>query len=408
MRVLAAFGLLGQVVLSLQARSAYPIPPGYVVAKRLGAESGGRHLRHRRVARAPEPEASQGGAVARVLFSPANTALASAHDAANASMIAAENVTNTTAADATNATEAPRAVATNGFMGNPYTGVMVAPLTDRTVSREQTGRLNVKRVKSIACLERMIKDPTHDCDPSQLISGEGDPGLVNTKANVHSTHSSDAVSVAAAAARQAAEAAAAAAEAAKAAASAAAAAEKGHAMDVQKAVQAAAKAAADAAADAVRVNPEDTLASAKDAANAAAEAAVVVPDHDSVVEKAREAGIAAGTAAALPQDANGTNGTASADAGNTSTAEVTEEASAGLDDASDAADDASDAATEVDATVAKVETTSAPNGTPSQTGTFGGNLIGNIVGAFGGGTSLLHAEPPVIVHHKLRRSVNVR
>jgi len=415
MRVLAAFGLLGQVVLSLQARSAYPIPPGYVVAKRLGAESGGRHLRHRRVARAPEPEASQGGAVARVLFSPANTALASAHDAANASMIAAENVTNTTAADATNATEAPRAVATNGFMGNPYTGVMVAPLTDRTVSREQTGRLNVKRVKSIACLERMIKDPTHDCDPSQLISGEGDPGLVNTKANVHSTHSSDAVSVAAAAARQAAEAAqaaaeaaAAAAEAAKAAASAAAAAEKGHAIDVQKAVQAAAKAAADAAADAVRVNPEDTLASAKDAANAAAEAAVVVPDHDAVVEKAREAGIAAGTAAALPQDANGTNGTASADAGNTSTAEVTEEASAGLDDASDAADDASDAATEVDATVAKVETTSAPNGTPSQTGTFGGNLIGNIVGAFGGGTSLLHAEPPVIVHHKLRRSVNVR
>jgi len=408
MRVLAAFGLLGQVVLSLQARSAYPIPPGYVVAKRLGAESGGRHLRHRRVARAPEPEASQGGAVARVLFSPANTALASAHDAANASMIAAENVTNTTAADATNATEAPRAVATNGFMGNPYTGVMVAPLTDRTVSREQTGRLNVKRVKSIACLERMIKDPTHDCDPSQLISGEGDPGLVNTKANVHSTHSSDAVSVAAAAARQAAEAAQAAAEAAKAAASAAAAAEKGHAIDVQKAVQAAAKAAADAAADAVRVNPEDTLASAKDAANAAAEAAVVVPDHDAVVEKAREAGIAAGTAAALPQDANGTNGTASADAGNTSTAEITEEASAGLDDASDAADDASDAATEVDATVAKVETTSAPNGTPSQTGTFGGNLIGNIVGAFGGGTSLLHAEPPVIVHHKLRRSVNVR
>ena len=34
-------------------------PGRYVVAKRLGAESGGRHLRHRRVAREPEPEASQ-------------------------------------------------------------------------------------------------------------------------------------------------------------------------------------------------------------------------------------------------------------------------------------------------------------------------------------------------------------
>merc|ERR1719321_1098987 len=209
-------------------------------------------------------------------------------------------------------------------MGNPYTGVMVAPLTDRVVSREQSGRLNVKRVKSIACLERMIKDPTHDCDPSQLLPGEGDPGLVNAAANVHSTHSSDAISVAAAAAQQAAEAAQAAAEAAKAAANAAAAAQKGHALDVQKAVQAAAKAAADAAADAVKVNPEDALASAKDAAVAAAE-------------------------------------------------------------------ESSDRA---------------PPRRPSST--FGGNLIGDLFGGFGGGTSLIHAEPPVIVHHKLRRSMNVR
>ena len=33
------------------------------------------------------------------------------------------------------------------------------------------------------------------------------------------------------------------------------------------------------------------------------------------------------------------------------------------------------------------------------------DLIGDLLG---GGTSLIHAEPPVIVHHKLRRSVNVR
>lgn len=412
MRVLAAFGLLGQVVLSLQARSAYPIPPGYVVAKRLGADSGGRHLRHRH----PLPEAPRetatapGDAVARVLFSPANTALASAHDAANASLVVAENATNTTSANATE--PPPRAVARNGFMGNPYTGVMVAPLTDRVVSREQSGRLNVKRVKSIACLERMIKDPTHDCDPSQLLPGEGDPGLVNAAANVHSTHSSDAVSVAAAAAQQAAEAAQAAAEAAKAAATAAAAAEKGHALDVQKAVQAAAKAAADAAADAVKVNPEDALASAKDAAVAAAEAAVVVPDQDAVVEKAQAAGVAAGTAAALPEEANGTAANGTAEAANASSAdateEVTEDASAALADASDAADAADDAAADVDTTVAAAEEPSdrAPLRRPSNT--FGGNLIGDLFGGFGGGTSLIHAEPPVIVHHKLRRSMNVR
>jgi len=414
MRVLAAFGLLGQVVLSLQARSAYPIPPGYVVAKRLGADSPrGRHLRHRHpLPEAPrETETAPGDAVARVLFSPANTALASAHDAANASLVVAENATNTTSANATEA-QPPRSVARNGFMGNPYTGVMVAPLTDRVVSREQSGRLNVKRVKSIACLERMIKDPTHDCDPSQLLPGEGDPGLVNAAANVHSTHSSDAISVAAAAAQQAAEAAQAAAEAAKAAANAAAAAQKGHALDVQKAVQAAAKAAADAAADAVKVNPEDALASAKDAAVAAAEAAVVVPDHDAVVEKAQAAGIEAGTAAALPQEANGTDANGTAEAANASSAdtteEVTEDASAALADASDAADAADDAATEVDTTVAAAEESSdrAPPRRPSST--FGGNLIGDLFGGFGGGTSLIHAEPPVIVHHKLRRSMNVR
>ena len=38
----------------------------------------------------------------------------------------------------------------------------------------------------------------------------------------------------------------------------------------------------------------------------------VVPDHDAVVAKAHAAGIEAGTAAALPQDANGTPSGASA------------------------------------------------------------------------------------------------
>merc|ERR1719359_1831645 len=106
--------------------------------------------------------------------------------------------------------------------------MIAAPLAANDTNATNATNASNASNASIATLQRMIKEPDHECDADQLLPGDANPGLVEPgdPPNVHTTPSTSAIMTASDAAALAAKEALQAAEFAKEAAEAVKAAEK--------------------------------------------------------------------------------------------------------------------------------------------------------------------------------------